>query len=186
MRVQNIISQCALSFVIFAQCFTVAAAESKTSPTVLTVIGDVKTANRPAINSFRDGFFKFHDKDFKAAYAFTYQDLADLQQVTISAQAKSWPKAITASGPLLSDVLAHAGVEPTATLAFMALDGYAAELTPKERDAKDWILAIQMNGTPLGIGGRGPAWLLYDTQHQPAGPDAESKWVWSVFVIEAQ
>jgi hypothetical protein len=39
---------------------------------------------------------------------------------------------------------------------------------------------------PLAIGGRGPAWLAYDTGTRRATPEEEGAWVWSVFYITVE
>ncbi|MCC2110804.1 MAG: molybdopterin-dependent oxidoreductase [Hyphomicrobiales bacterium] len=154
--------------------------------TLLTVIGNVAKPNRPALNPFRDAFFKFGNHEFDRAHAFDRATLAALPQVEIRAKAASWPAAVAARGPLLKDVLESAGVSETATVTVYALDGYGAELSAAERAAKDWVLAIEMDGTPLGLGGRGPAWLLHDTGDGEISADAEAKWVWSAFLIAAE
>ena len=162
------------------------AADQSAAPTVVTVVGNVTKTNRPVFNPFRDGFLKFHGKEFGKAFAFSYAALSALPQVNVRANANDWPAPITASGPRLSDVLHTAGVAPDAKLTVMALDGYAVELDAEDRKSEDWILAITMNGKPLAVGGRGPAWLIYDTGGKPVAPDMGSKWVWSLFVIEVE
>ncbi|MCW2307022.1 molybdopterin-dependent oxidoreductase [Rhodobium gokarnense] len=178
-------------FVFFAAVATVLmlhapARADDAAPATLTVIGKVGTSNRPGFDPFRDAFFKFHGKEFEKAFAFDRAALKALPQRTVTAKAAPWPKPVTASGPPLKDVLDAAGVADDATVTLFALDGYGVTLSPADRAARDWVLAIEMDGTPLAIGGRGPAWLLYDTGDGTASEDAEAKWVWSVFVIAAE
>jgi len=155
-------------------------------PDIVTVIGKISNANRGAFDPFFDSLFKFHEKEFKTAYGLSYSDLAALPQIAISAQAEGWPSTVKASGPKLKDVLNAAGVASDATLAFLSLDGYALELPPKKIEAKEWVLAITANGRPLGIGGRGPTWLLYETDGKKVSADATGQWVYQLFLIEAQ
>lgn len=155
-------------------------------PDIVTVIGKITNANRGAFDPFLDSLFKFHEKEFKTAFGLSYSDLAALPQVEISVQAEGWPSTVTASGPKLTDILKAAGVAPDATLAFLSLDGYALEFEPKKIKSKEWILAITANGRPLGIGGRGPTWLLYDTGGKKASAEATGQWVYQLFLIEAQ
>ncbi|NNF78793.1 MAG: hypothetical protein HKN05_12260 [Rhizobiales bacterium] len=65
-----------------------------------------------------------------------------------------------------------------------APDGYGAVFDTKSLDSREWILAHKMNGQPLGIGGRGPMRLAYETGAKPANAEEEAKWLWSVFYIE--
>lgn len=161
-------------------------ASASEQPHIVTIIGKISNSNRGAFDPFLDSLFKFHEKEFKSAFGFSYSDLAVLPQVTITAEAENWPAKVKASGPRLVDVLKAAGVAEGARLGFLSLDGYALEFEPEKVKAKDWILAIQANGKPLSVGGRGPGWLLYDTGGKPASEDATGQWVYQLFLIEAQ
>lgn len=151
---------------------------------IVTVIGSV-TPNRGVYDPFRDGYLKFRDKHFDKAFAFTREALAKLPQATITARAEGWPARVTLTGPRLADVLRAAGVPAEAKIVATALDGYNVDLLPSDRAAHDWVVAIDADGKPLGVGGRGPAWLLYDTKDATVGPDVEANWVWALFVLEA-
>ena len=153
---------------------------------VLTVTGKIGASNRGAFDAFDDAFFKHHERSFKTAYAFDRAALKALPQHQIRAQVEGWPRAVRATGPRLSDVLALAKVAAGTKLSVMALDGYAAVFEPSDVASHDWIVAIEANGRPLGIGGRGPTWLMYDTAGKTIKADAEAKWVWSVFMIIAE
>jgi hypothetical protein len=156
------------------------------SGAAVTVIGAVAAPNRPPFDGFHDAFFKFSDYSFDRAFAFDRAALAGLAQTTVSARAEGWPAAVTASGPRLRDVLKTAGVAPGATLRIVALDGYTLSLNPEELAAREWILAIDANGAALGLGDRGPAWLLHDTGGAAATAEEEAKWVWSVYLVVAE
>ncbi|MEO1159587.1 MAG: hypothetical protein AAFW74_03895 [Pseudomonadota bacterium] len=155
-------------------------------PAQLTVIGKIENSNRSRFDPFSDAFFKFRENEFSKAFEFTYADLAALPQVTVNARAEEWPAAISATGPALGDVMKAAGVAPDAKLSVVALDGYAIELEAADRQAQNWILAIAVDGKPIGIGGRGPAWLMHDTAGKTVNSDVEGRWVWSVFVIAVE
>ncbi|MDJ0950655.1 MAG: hypothetical protein QNJ94_17215 [Alphaproteobacteria bacterium] len=155
-------------------------------PVVLTVTGAVAQPNRPAFRPFHDAFLNYHNYSFEAAFAFDRRMLADLPAVSVRARAEGWPDGITAAGPRLRDVLDAAGVAPEAGVTLMALDGFALELNSEDRAAQDWVLALEVDGRSLGIGDRGPAWLLYDTGDEAVSHDAEARWIWSVFLIEAR
>ena len=160
-------------------------AQSK-GPVMVTVSGNISASNRPAFDGFADGFFKFHDKTFKSAFAFDRAMLAGLKQMSALARAVKWKASVRFTGPLLRDVLAKAGALDR-TITVFALDGYAVKFTPKELAQHPWVLAIEADGKPLGIGGRGPAWLVHaTTKGTPATESQEAKWVWSIFYMEAE
>lgn len=154
-------------------------------PTILTIFGAVGDSNRPPFNSFTDSFFAYHEFSFEKAFVLDRESLLALPQVSLVANATNWERAISASGPRLADVLAAAGVGADAKVTLIALDGYAVELDAAERQHKDWVLALSADSSALGIGDRGPLWLLYDTGGEAIRDDGESKWVYSVFAIKA-
>lgn len=150
---------------------------------LVTLIGDITQSNRAAFDPFRDAFFKFNDRQFDGAYALDRAALTALPQQTINAEAEGWPAKITATGPLVRDVLSAAGASPEAAVSFVALDGYAVSLSPEDLTSKEWILALEVDGSEIGIGGRGPAWLMHDTGSAPISASDEAKWVWSVYLV---
>ncbi|XHB98635.1 hypothetical protein ABWH97_10010 [Nitratireductor sp. ac15] len=155
--------------------------------TLLTVSGAIGKTNREAFDPFFDGFLKFHDKTFEKAYSFDWEALAALPQksVTVNADTEDWPRPLTMEGPLLKDVLTTAGAAgDTATL--YALDGFGLEMSAEKMASREWVLAMKVGGEPLGIGGLGPLWLVYDTSGRKAPEEEERSWVWSVFHIEIE
>ena len=161
-------------------------AAAERGPDMVTVTGAVSKTNRPAFSKFADRFFAHHEIAFEKAFAFDRASLAALPQLSIVANAEGWPAPVAASGPRLADVLAAAGVAPTAAVKLFALDGYAVELSAEDLKAQDWVLAISADGGALGIGDRGPAWLLFDTGGVAVAEDVEARWVYSVFTITAE
>lgn len=153
---------------------------------ILTITGSINVTNRAPYEPFTDAFFKHHDVTFKRAFAFDRAALAKLPQHEVQANVEGWPAAITAKGPLLKDALKAAGVRPDATVTIMSLDGYAVEFNPADRTAHDWVVATEVNGKELGIGGRGPIWMMYDTGGRTIEADAEEKWIWSAFLMTAK
>lgn len=149
---------------------------------VLTVSGDIASTNRGPFDSFRDSFLNYHGKSFDRAFEFDAAALEAMPQETVTADAEPWKAAVQMSGPLLSDVLAAAGATGKPITVF-ALDGYGAAMTPEQIAARRWVLASHADGKPLGIGGRGPLWLVYDTSAGKASVQEEGAWVWSVFHI---
>ena len=158
------------------------AAAQDGSGIVLTVTGDIGTTNRGAFDPFHDGFLKYHEAKFDKAFEFDRAALAALPRQEITANADGWPAAVKLAGPKLADVLAAAGATDKAITVY-AMDGYGANMSTGQIAANDWVLAIDADGKPLGIGGRGPLWLAYDTGAGKATTEEEGAWVWSVFHI---
>ena len=54
-------------------------------------------------------------------------------------------------------------------------------------EAHDWVLATRTDGRALGIGERGPLWLVFDPLgERPATKDESSMWPWAVFLIQGE
>jgi len=162
-----------------------AQSEAAADPVVLTVYGDVAKPNRGALDEFADALLHGNSLSFEKAHAFTRAELAALPQQAVTAEAEGWSAPVKLAGPRLRDVLAAAGVT-SQNLAFTALDGYTIEFEPGEMAAQAWILAIDADGKPLGIGGRGPAWLAFDTAGKKASADQEARWIYAIFAIAAR
>ena len=162
------------------------ASAAEPDPPVLTITGEVSHPNRGALDPFHDAFLSHKDKTFTKAFAFTRSSLAGLPQIKISTNVETWPGKIELEGPRLVDALAAAGVAADATIVATALDGYNVELTPETISAHDWILAIDAQGTPLSIGGRGPVWLIHGTDGKAVSQDGEATWVWALYLLEVK
>ncbi|WP_367715440.1 hypothetical protein AB2N04_15770 [Nitratireductor sp. GISD-1A_MAKvit] len=120
-------------------------------------------------------------------YSLNWDALAALPQKTIkvNADTEDWPRTLTMEGPLLDDVLDLAGVSGD-TLTLYALDGFGLTMDAEKRASREWVLAMKLDGKPLGLGGFGPLWLVYDTNGEKVPEEEERSWVWSVFHIEAE
>lgn len=158
-----------------------AAAET---PVVVTVTGEITKANRGSFDPFEDALFAGLGETFELAYGFTLEDLRALPQVEIQVKYPNWPRAVTAKGPRLDALLDIAGATG-AKVYVQALDGYSPEFSMEDVRAGQFILAITMDGTPLSLGGRGPAWLVFPPESF-AGQTGEddSGLTWSVFHIK--
>ena len=109
--------------------------------------------------------------------------LEGLGTVEVRIEHPGWGGAMTVSGPRLADVLRTAGCSgrPLATL---ALDGFRTEIPVGELEAHDWVVATRAEGRPLGIGERGPLWLVFDVPGERAATDEEAdQWPWALFFI---
>lgn len=149
---------------------------------VLTVAGNVENWNRGAMAPDRDNLLNHHKISFEKAMTFDADMLSALPVHELRVNAAGADT--TFGGPLLSDVLKTAGAA-SGGVKLVALDGSTVELSAEDVKDRNWILALLVNGTKIGIGDFGPLWLL----HKPDKGDAPSKeelqsWVPSVFYIE--
>jgi hypothetical protein len=153
---------------------------------VLTVAGDIGATNRGAYDDFEDGFFKHHERKFDKAAEFDLAMLEGLGMHEVTVTYDKWPKAARFEGPWLKDVLAAAGAAGK-DVAVLALDGFATEIAAADVDAYDWIVAVKRDGRYLGIGQRGPLWLVYARRDgKPIGEADEQRWPWAAFMIEVK
>jgi hypothetical protein len=165
---------------------TAADAPAPSGATVLTIVGKISQTNRPAFDKFEDPFMAYHERSFATAFAFDRAALESLGMHRATIAFAGWPRPVEVEGPLLRDVLAAAGADP-GILNIVALDGFAMDLMPADLAAEDWIVAIKEGGRYLGIGQRGPAWILYARRDgQPATAEDEQRWPWAVFLIEVR
>lgn len=159
---------------------------------ILTVAGKVSNWNRGPMVPGRDNLFNQNKIQFEKAMAFDATMLAALpvQELQLSGENKgsSGGEALllgsTFSGPSLADVLKASGAEGQ-KVRLTSLDGSTVDLSPEELKQHNWMLALSVDGKPVGIGDFGPLWLL----HKPLSGSTLTKedlqqWVWSVFYIE--
>lgn len=152
---------------------------------VLTIGGAVSESNLGAPDHFTASFLKTLEYEYAQAAGFDVAMLEALGTVKTTIKAEPWPAGITLEGPKLSDVLAAAGWNGT-KITSVALDGFAVEITAADVAAHDWILAVKGDGEYLRVGGRGPAWIVYDVPGGKASAEDEARWPWAVFFIQAE
>ena len=164
------------------------AADTKTpdGAVVLTVACNMANTNRPSYDEKRDVFLKYHERAFDKAFAFDRAMLEGLGVTEIRIAYQGWAGPMTFSGPRLADVLKAAGCRggPLVTL---TLDGFGTEISAATVKGHDWVLATRTDGRPLGIGGRGPLWLVFDPPgDRPATGEEEGMWPWALFFIQCE
>lgn len=174
----------ALGSLVGAWFLAPAAARAET--VLVTVTGAIERPNRAGRDDFADALFVAHDITFDKARAFTRLDLAALRQHDATVAYDAWPRAVTVRGPLLADVLQAAGAAAAGDVTVQALDGYAYTV-PRDlvEHGQDMILAIEADGQPLAIGGRGPAWLVFPPGLLPV-QDKDEGLVWALFHIKVE
>jgi hypothetical protein len=118
-----------------------------------------------------------HGVQFEQAFAFTAFALRRLPAVTIQPTLEYDQRAHTLSGPLLSTVLATAGVslKKPLHLQLRAVDGYTVHLSLADALAYKMMVALRLDGEPMPLGGLGPQWAVYDADRLDAFKDKPLK-----------
>jgi hypothetical protein len=144
-------------------------AAAPAGPALLTVTGAISKPNRGKFDPARDVMMAKQKIDFEQAHAFDYAALAALPAVTIKPTLEYDARPHTLRGPLLLDVMQAAGatMRDDTKLILRAVDGYAAAVTVAQARAQRWIVATQMDGAPMALGGLGPLWALCDADRVP-------------------
>ena len=178
-----------VSIVSLVNIFAIGGASALDQPNgqvVLTVTGTLSETNQNAPDELDEGFFDFHKRDVGRAGAFDIGMLEALGTISVMVSYHKWPAKVRLEGPRLDDVLNAVGA-PKGTITAIGLDGYTVVISPEELAAQNWILAIKRDGKYLGIGGRGPTWLVYDPPDgKPITNADDSRWPWAVFLIDVK
>lgn len=141
-----------------------AAAAPARGPVLLTVSGAVGRANRGALDPALDQMMAKHGIQFDKALALDARALYRLPSVQIKPTLEYDAKVHTLSGPLVTTVLAAAGVPATGafTVGMRAVDGYNVSLGLAELVRMRMLVATHIDGHPLALGGLGPQWAVFD------------------------
>jgi hypothetical protein len=156
---------------------TQAAPAPARSPALLTLSGAVRKSNRGAVDAALDQLMVKHGVQFSAAFTFDAAALARLPAVTIKPTLEYDAKVHTLSGPLLTTVLDAAGApaDGATKVRLRAIDGYNVVLTRSDAQAYRMIVATQVDGRPLALGGLGPQWAVYEADTVAAFKDKPLK-----------
>jgi hypothetical protein len=150
---------------------------------LLTVSGLVGESNRGPLDVKKDGLLAAQNIDFPKAFAFDRPMLLGLEQGTVTAQTKELGAPATFKGPLLREVLGRIEAAKT-KITVVAVNGFSGWLQPEDVDGSDWILALEVDGVPLGTGQQGPLWLINTrAEGQKPSDDGRGRWVWAVFYM---
>lgn len=147
------------------------AAPASASPVLLTLSGALRRHNRGPLDAALDQLLVKHGVQFQTAYGFDAAALARLPAQTIRPTLEYDAQPHALRGPLLETVLDAAGALPEGRLRLRALDGYNVMLTRAEARAYRMIVATQLDGQPLALGGLGPQWALYEADTLAAFKD---------------
>ena len=114
-----------------------------------------------------------------------FQQLKKLPQHQIEIRYPKWPRAVSVSGPLLKDILQETGWKGE-TIIVRGVDGYAPEFSRSDVESGQFVMALEAEGRPLSIGGRGPVWLVFPPHSYIDQDDSDSGLAWAVFNIEVR
>lgn len=153
---------------------------------ILTVYGEIGTLDRGPVDPVTEPLFHTLGLEFDAACPFSRASLNALEQYAVETDYPSGGPVRRFTGPLLRDVLAIA--DPLGDMLIVtALDGYQREISLDRVHGHEVILALNMDGQPLGIGGFGPAMLVWPRQSDAAlAGMTDDDWLWGVFAIEVR
>jgi hypothetical protein len=146
-----------------------AARAAADAPALLTVTGAIAHANRGPYDAALDQMMHKHEVRFERAWAFDYAALLALPAQTIRPTLEYDGKPHALRGPMLLDVVAHAGARVTerTTLTLRAVDGYNVDVSAAQARARRVIVATHLDGKPMPLGGLGPLWAVFDAGRVP-------------------
>jgi hypothetical protein len=155
-------------------------------PVMLTVTGAVEHSNRGPVDPELDKLFAFNEVDFEKAVEFDLGTLQALPQTTVKADFPKGGDTVEFSGPTLSDLLSAAGATG-GTVTVQAMDGYAVEVPVEEMVGKGAVVALARDGKPLGIGGFGPAQIVFPrAERADLAEMPDDWWIWQIFHIKVE
>jgi hypothetical protein len=156
---------------------TPASAAASRQPALLTLSGAVGKTNRGAFDPVVDQMMGKHGIKFDKAFAFDAAALGKLPAVTIKPTLEYDAKEHTLTGPLLTTVLAAAGVPAGSAvqLGLRAVDGYNVGISLADATTYRMIVATHLDGQPMALGGLGPQWAVYDADRVAAFKDKPLK-----------
>lgn len=160
-------------------------------PGLLTVSGAMVKANRGPVDPALDQLMVKHGVKFDKAHLLDAEALRRLPVVRIKPTLEYDAKVHALAGPLLTSVLESVGVAPAgeAMLGLRAVDGYVVPLSMADARSYRMIVATEMDGKPLALGGLGPQWAIYEADTLAAFKDKPLKerfalCPWGLYSIE--
>lgn len=116
-----------------------------------------------------------------APIEFSRAALESLPQRKMST-ATPWTRgATTFEGPLLRDLLAHAGAQGS-TVSAVAINDYKVTFPVADAQTYDVIVAIRRDGQYMPLRDKGPLWIIYplDSVAELRNPETHSKMIWQL------
>jgi hypothetical protein len=162
-------------------------------PALLTVTGAIARPNRGPFDPALDQMMHKQKISFDRAFTFDYTTLLNLPASNIKPTLEYDAKAHVLRGPLLLDVVAFAGARPadSGKLILRAVDGFAVTVSVEKARRQRFMVATQLDGKPMPLGGLGPLWAVVDADRiaeLAAKPlsDRFADCPWALYHIEVQ
>lgn len=151
--------------------------KAKAGPALLTVGGAIGKGNRGPVDAALDQMMLKHGVQFTKALALDAEALRRLPAVSIQPTLEYDSKPHKLTGPLLLTVLSEAGVDlkAGARIGLRAVDGYNVNISVDQVRAYRMIIATELDDHPLGLGGLGPQWAVFEPQAVPEFKDKPVK-----------
>ena len=189
MNKRHFLGKAALGGGLLASVKTWAAEPARHGPGLLTISGAIGKSNRGPVDPALDQLMTKHGVKFDKALVLDAEALHKMPVVRIKPTLEYDAKAHALSGPLLTTVLESAGVAPDAMLGLRAVDGYVVPLSMANARSYRMIVATEMDGAPLVLGGLGPQWAVYEADTLAAFKDKPLKerfalCPWGLYSIE--
>ena len=162
-------------------------------PVLLTVTGAIGPGNRGPLDPALDQMMKKQGLAFNKAHVFDFVALTALPEIMIRPTLEYDAKPHALSGPLLVDVIKAAGAQITGhgRLLLRAVDGYVVAISMADVQKYRFMVATQLDGHAMPLGGLGPLWAMYDADRFPemaVRPLSERFTLcpWALYHIEVQ
>ncbi|WP_291845526.1 molybdopterin-dependent oxidoreductase [Maricaulis sp.] len=153
-------------------------------PDLVTVFGAITQTDRGALDATAEPLFASYGLTFERALGLSADELARFETLVMTTDFPAEGPLHAFAGPRLRDVLGFAG-GAAQTIRVTALDGYQRDIPAEAYMQHNAILALYQDDQPLGIGGRGPAMLVWPRGTDPAlDAMSDDDWVFGVFAIE--
>lgn len=152
---------------------------------VVTVTGDITHANRDSIDPFVDRLFGARGESFPEGVELDLTFLGRMEQRRRTVRYPSWPRPVTVEGPLLSEVIAAADPTGSVVVAY-SLGGTTTAIPLEEIRRHPIILAIRADDRFLGIGGRGPTWIVYPWDDPAMASRPEPAGLWGIYRLDVR
>lgn len=125
--------------------------------------------------------------DGKTSWPIDAAALAAIGEITIKTKVVSLEGEHEVKGVLMRALLDHVG-STGKNLRAVALDGYMIDIPIEDFTAYDVVLATTIDGKPLTVRDKGPAWVIYPVSAHPELNDpvyeSRSAWQLKTLIIE--
>lgn len=161
-------------------------------PPLLTISGAIARSNRSRRDHF-DQLMARQKIEFDLAYTFDFAALAEMSPAAIRPTLQYDGQPHNLSGPPLIDVLKNVGAsaDDATRLWLRAVDGFVADVSMAQVRRLGFIIATQLDGKPMALGGMGPLWAVFEPDRFPELrarplPERFTQCPWGLYHIEVR